>query len=283
MAESSKILKRFELKEFPQPEIVRLQYPIFLCHGFGGMAAVIKSSPLQDPCLKIRSHGVVAIAPNIVPYAKIETRAENWVNLIKQFCKDHNYDKVNVVAHSMGGLDMRFAISKFGIAEQVESLTTIATPHYGSSLAELALEAPEILAEKLIPIFDWFGNSIYSKTKSNVLGSLEQLTRTYMNETFNPSVPDVDSVQYYSYSAAVGMGTDIPVKPFLKYQNTQIYDREGINDAFVSVISAKWGKHIETVPLSHLLQLHMQANKEGQKLYDEFWLGLLKMLSAHSH
>lgn len=271
------------MQEFPQPEIVRLKYPIFLCHGFGGMAAIIKSSPLQDPCMKIRSHGVVAIAPNIVPYAKIETRAENWVRLIRKFISDHGYEKINIVAHSMGGLDMRFAISNLDISESVESLTTIATPHYGSSLAELVLEAPELIMEKLAHAFDWFGNNIYSKTKSDVLGSLVQLTRKYIQEEFNPENPDIDSVSYYSYSAAVGNGTDYSINPVLKYQNNQIYDREGINDSFVSEISAKWGNHIETIPLSHLLQLHMQVNKEGQKLYDEFWLGLLKMLSKNGH
>lgn len=283
MAERSSLLKKFELKEFPQPEIVQLKYPVFLCHGFGGLAGILKSSPLQDPCMKIRQHGVLAIAPNIVPYARIETRAENWVRLIKKFCEDFGFKKVNVIAHSMGGLDMRYAISHFDASELVESLTTIATPHYGSALAEVILEAPEIITEKLIPVFDWFGDSIYKKTKSDVMGSLEQLTRSYICNEFNPSVPDADSVQYYSYSAAVGKGTDHPIKPVLRYQNTQIYDREGINDAFVSVLSAKWGKHIETVPLSHLLQLHMQVNKEGQKLYEDFWLNVLKILIINKH
>ena len=273
------IFKKFQLQEFPQPEIIRLKYPVFLCHGFGGIVGVIKSSPLQDPCMKIREYGVPAIAPNIVPYAKIETRAENWVRLIEKFCEDHDFDKVNVIAHSMGGLDMRYALTKLDISERVVSLTTIATPHYGSSLAELILEAPELLTKKLLKIFDWFGDTIYSKTKSDVLSSLEQLTRSYMSNEFNPVIHDVESVKYYSYSAAVGQGTKHAIKPILRYQNTHIYDQEGINDSFVSVISAQWGEHMETIPLSHVLQLHMQVNREGQILYDEFWLKVLRMLS----
>ena len=37
--------------------------------------------------------------------------------------------KVNIIAHSKGGLDCRYAIFELGIASCVASLTTITTPH----------------------------------------------------------------------------------------------------------------------------------------------------------
>ncbi|MEX0723225.1 MAG: alpha/beta fold hydrolase [Gracilimonas sp.] len=283
MPDRSTILKRFELREYPQPELLKLKYPIFLCHGYGAIGSVIKSGPLHDPCMEIRGHGVAAIAPNIVPYARIETRAENWVRLIEQFCKDHGYEKVNVVTHSMGGLDMRCALSKMNIADKIKSLTTIATPHHGSSLADLVLKAPELLTEKLSLVFDWFGNNVYPKTKSDALGSLEQLTCSYVKEVFNPEHPDVDSVSYYSYSAAVGKGTEHSINPVLKFQNSQIFDKEGENDAFVSTKSAKWGTHLETVPLSHLSQMHLQMNKDSKKIYEQFWMNVIKRLAENEH
>ena len=283
MPDRSAILKRFELKEYPQPELLKLEYPIFLCHGYGAIGSVIKSGPLHDPCMKIREHGVVSIAPNIVPYARIETRAENWVKLIHAFCEDHGYKKVNVVTHSMGGLDMRCALSKMDVADRVESLTTIATPHHGSSLADLVLKAPELLTEKLSLVFDWFGDNVFPKTKSDALGSLEQLTCSYVKEVFNPDHPDVGNVAYYSYSAAVGKGTDYSINPVLKFQNSQIFEKEGENDAFVSTESAKWGTHLETVPLSHLSQMHLQMNKDSKKIYDQFWMNVIKRLAENGH
>src|SRR6185369_6230360 len=45
--------------------------------------------------------------------------------------------KVNILAHSMGGLDARFAIARLGLADRVASLTTVATPHRGTALADL--------------------------------------------------------------------------------------------------------------------------------------------------
>ncbi|MDR9415218.1 MAG: alpha/beta fold hydrolase [Gracilimonas sp.] len=283
MPNRKNILKRLELQEFPQPDLIRLEHPVFLCHGYGAIGSVVKSGPLHDPCMEIRGHGVVSIAPNTVPYAKIETRAENWVRLIKKFCEEHGYKKVNVITHSMGGLDMRCALSKMDIADQVDSLTTIATPHHGSSLADLIFKTPELVMEKLSEMFDWFGDSMYPKTKSDVLGSLEQLTCMYAKQIFNPEHPDVDGVSYYSYSAAVGKGTKFPINPVLRFQNNQIFDKEGINDAFVSVESAKWGKHLGTIPLSHLSQMHLQMNKDTTKIYHEFWLDVLKHLADNGH
>lgn len=283
MPDRSALLKRFELKEYPQPELIKLKYPVFLCHGYGAIGSVVKSGPMHEPCMEIRRHGVAAIAPNIVPYGRIEIRAENWVRLIREFCRDHGYEKVNVIAHSMGGLDMRHALSKMEIAEYVESLTTLATPHYGSSLADLVLKAPEIVTEKLGEIVDWFGDNVYPKTKNDALGAVEQLTTSYVKEIFNPENPDVDSVDYYSYSAAVGKGTEHTINPVLRFQNNQIFDKEGVNDAFVSVESAKWGNHLKTVPLSHLSQLFLQMNKETKITYHQFWWNVLQTLAAKGH
>ncbi|MFN1835864.1 esterase/lipase family protein [Balneola sp. MJW-20] len=283
MADRITLLKRFELQEHPQPNLIRLRYPVFLCHGYGAIGSVINSGPLHDPCMELRSHGIPAIAPNIVPYARIETRAENWVRLIKEFCEDYKCEKVNVVAHSMGGLDMRNAISGLDASDYVASLTTIATPHHGSSLADLILKAPELVTEKLSEMFDWFGDNMYPKTKSDALGSLEQLTCDYTKEVFNPENPDHEEVAYYSYSAAVGKGTEHSLNPVYKFQNSHIFDKEGPNDAFVSVKSAQWGDHVETVPLSHLAQMHVQVNKSTQKVYEKFWWDLLLMLSEKGH
>lgn len=283
MADRLTLLKRFQLQEFPQPDLAQVRNPLFLCHGYGAIGSVINSGPLHDPCMELRSHGVPAIAPNIVPYARIETRAENWVRLIKIFCEDYGCEKVNVVAHSMGGLDMRYAITHLGASEYVSSLTTIASPHHGSSLADLILKAPELVTEKLSEMFDWFGDNMYPKTKSDALGSLEQLTCSYLKESFNPNTPDHDEVTYYSYSAAVGKGTEHSLNPVYKFQNNHIFQNEGPNDSFVSVESAKWGEHIKTVPLSHLAQMHIQVSKNVQPLYEAFWLELLLMLSEKGH
>ena len=275
---TSALLKRLELKEFTQPDIVQVKYPIFLCHGFGAIGSLVKPSPLHDPCMLMREHGIIAFAPNVVPYASIETRARNWVRLINKVCDDYGFEKLNVIAHSMGGLDMRFALAHLDITDRIASLTTVATPHHGTFLADLILKTPEIITEKLSDIVDWFGNSVYPREKSEVLSSVEQLCRNYIQEEFNPNTHDVKDFPYFSYSAAVGKGTNYSINPVFMFQNTQIFAKENINDSFVSVESAQWGEHIGTIPLSHMNQINVQVSKENRPKYKDFWIGVVKML-----
>lgn len=277
------LLKRFQLQVFPQPEILNTKYPIFLCHGFGAVGSLVKPSPLHDPCMLMREHGIVAIAPNVVPYASIETRAKNWVRLIRQTCDLYNFEKVNIVTHSMGGLDMRHALAHLDINNRVESLTTVATPHRGTFLADLVLKTPEVLAGPISEVVDWFGNNVYPSEKSDTIGSVEQLTTSYIREHFNPDTPDPKDIPIYSYSAAVGRGTNYSLNPIFKFQNSQIFDKEGENDSFVSVKSAQWGNYLGCVNLSHLNQINVQVGKEFKKKYYDLWIGIVKKLSEFGH
>ncbi|TVQ66848.1 MAG: hypothetical protein EA360_05025 [Balneolaceae bacterium] len=268
-------LKKLELSQFPQPEIVQLNYPVLLCHGYGGFSMLISPSPIHKACMRLREHGVAAFAPNIVPYATIDIRAEQWVEIIWTLMKQYSFEKINVVAHSMAGLDMRYAINHLDLVEKVASLTTIATPHRGTSLAELVLTAPEAIREKLGDLADWFGESIYPHQKSDAVAAVEQLTREYVTKVFNPENPDIGKIPYFSYSAAVGKGTPHPLNPIYRLQNQLIYQQEGPNDAFVTAESAVWGTHLDTLPISHLEQIDIQVSRERRPLVNEFWLSLI--------
>ena len=279
MSERTNLLQRFKLLEFPQPEIFRTKYPILLCHGFGAIGSLVKPSPLHDPCMLMREHGIIAFAPNIVPYASIETRAKNWVRIIKAVCTQYDLDKVNVVAHSMGGLDMRHALAHLGIQDKVASLTTIASPHHGTFLADLVLKTPEILTERISEVVDWFGNNVYPNEKSDAIGSVEQLTIGYVKDQFNEDTPDPEGIPIFSYGAAVGKGTNYTLNPIFKFQNVQIFEKEGVNDSFVSVESSKWGEYMGCVNISHLNQINVQVSKDNRPRYNDLWIGVVKNLS----
>lgn len=280
---SSTWLTKFELDEFPEPEIVRLNHPVLLCHGYGAIASLVKPSPLYDIALLLRTHNVLAYAPNIVPYAKIETRAKSWQRVIQDLAQKIPDGKFNIVAHSMGGLDIRYALSNLDIAHHVNSLTTVSTPHHGTSLAELTLKTPEAIRDKLADFLDWMGDRIYPQTKSDSVGSATQLTRQYILESFNPETPDVPDIPYYSYSSAVGKGTTEPIEVIARYQNNHIFEEEGPNDGMVSVQSSKWGNHIKTGNLSHLEQMNVRVKDDREAAYQDFWLNVVKMLAEKGH
>src|SRR5699024_11813259 len=73
---------------------------------------------------------------------------------------------------------------------------------------------------------------------------------------FNETIKNVPNIPYYSYSSAVGKGTSDPIKVMSRYQNSYIYEEEGLNDGMVSVESAKWGQHIKTANLAHMEQMN---------------------------
>lgn len=276
-------LKKYELNEFPDPEAVFLKYPVLICHGYGAIASLVKPSPLYDVALLLRKHNVLAFAPNIVPYAKIETRADSWVKILHRLLDNIPQKKVNIIAHSMGGLDMRYALASHDISRHVASLTTVATPHHGTSLAELTLKTPEAIREKLADFLDWMGDRIYPQTKSDAVASAEQLTRNYITEVFNRQISDHSHIPFYSYSAAVGKGTPHPIRVITRYQNNYIYELEGPNDGMVSVESSKWGEHIKTIHLSHLEQMNLRVKDDRRILFEAFWLEVIKMLESKGH
>lgn len=270
--------KKLELTEFPQPDIIQLKYPVLLCHGYGGLSMLISESPMHKSCMRLREHGIHAFAPNIVPYATVDIRAAQWTDVIQKLKKQYGYEKINVVAHSMAGLDMRYAITHLKMDSEIASLTSIAAPHRGTSLAETVLTAPETIKEKLGELADWVGENIYPTQKSDSVAAVKQLTRDYVTQVFNPETPDVEGIPYYSYSAAVGKGTKAPLNAIYKVQNQIIYQNEGINDSFVTVESAKWGTHLKTLDLSHLEQIEIQVSKERKPKVDAFWLDLVMNL-----
>lgn len=277
MAESGSFLDKMKLKQFPQPDIISLRYPVFFCHGFGAFGSLMQPSPLHHPCMLMRERGIIAFAPNITPYASIEIRAADWVQLIRQVCEQYGFRKLNIIAHSMGGLDIRYALANTDIIKNIASVTTVSTPHKGTYLADFVLKTPDKITEKLGELADWLGNNVFPSEKSNALEAVEQLSRHYIQEVFNPATPLPD-IPAFSYSAAVGKATDHSLNPIFLFQNNLIYEQEGINDSFVSVESSAWAEHLGTVPLSHTNQINIQVSRENKPVYLDFWTGVAKTL-----
>lgn len=59
---------------------------------------------------------------------------------IRQIVEETGCEKVNVIAHSKGGLDTRAAIALTSAGDYIASLTTINTPHRGCEFADYLLD-----------------------------------------------------------------------------------------------------------------------------------------------
>lgn len=266
-------------KILPQPRVYPVQYPVLLCHGFGAVAELFTTTPLHKVCMHMRKHGVRAFAPSIVPYGKIEVRSAEWLKALGIILKETSAPKVNIIAYSMSGLDIRYMIHKHRLGDVVASLITISSPHKGASLAETTLNTPDIVQKQLVNISDLVGNKIYPRVPSDAEGALKQLTREYISGPFTREVRDAPGVPYFSFSAACGKGTEARINRSLTLFNRLIFDQEGINDGFVSRDSAIYGDHIRTTCLSHVELIKIGLMREHTGEWHTFWEDVMRLMA----
>ncbi|MCS7081595.1 MAG: hypothetical protein N2561_07510 [Bacteroidetes bacterium] len=268
-----------ELEPFPEPPIVRTRYPVIFLHGLGTAALMVRRGMFYQIAMYLRQHLIWAFCPNVTPYGRIEQRAAEWKTRIERILALTGAERANLIAHSMGGLDGRYLISKLGMGPQVATLTTIATPHRGTSLAEYALEQPKPFQKALVALYNWVGSKLYRHNRGEVLAAIGELTREFVQNVFNPEVPDRPEVRYFSFAGAAGKGTDTPISPFLLWFNGLIYEREGLNDGMVSVASSRWGDFQGVLPADHAQQLGIRLGTQERFDPYGFYLDWVRKLA----
>lgn len=166
-----------------------------------------------------------------------DSAAELKAELLR-ILKESGADKVNIVAHSKGGLDSRYAISKLGMEDYVASLTTINTPHRGCKFVDRILNTfPDWIVRFAAARY----NSIFRKlgdASPNFLAGIQDLTAASCAR-FNEEVPDSPKVYYQSSMSKMRSVHSAGFPLNLGYLLSK--KQEGENDGLVSVSSARWG------------------------------------------
>jgi len=175
---------------------------------------------------QLEDEGFVVRQTNVGFATSLVSRAHDLRSQIEGVLQDTGGPKVHIIAHSMGGLDSRFIISRLGMEDRIASLTTIGTPHFGSSFADAGIEAGgEVLVNSISNVIDVRG--------------LEDL-RSDACKNFNESVADNEAknpVFYQTYAAAEEHDMVFSV---LQPSSKEITKREGPNDGLVSLVSQAW-------------------------------------------
>jgi len=277
-------LKRISgLQPFPQPSFITTRRPVVMMHGFGIGASFRRGGHLHEEAMYLRSRGVRAIAPNVSPYDTVRSRCQTWERRFRRILDETDSDRLCLIAHSMGGLDARYLISKRGWHDTVDVLVTIATPHRGSSVATLILNQPEAVRKWLTEMADWLGTHVLEDGSANIRQALRELTPAYVESTFNEEVPDHPDVAYWSYGCQAGEGTDIPIDPIFRYFNSYLYEHEGLNDGIVSVRSARWGDYLGTIDADHARQVGMKSRLAASFDANAFYASIAQRLADHGH
>lgn len=244
----------------PAPALSGTRYPIVLVHGILGYRRLGTREYFAgvEGRLERLGHEVyVAVVP---PLAAVETRAAALRDQLLREFPDPAV-KVNLIAHSMGGLDARAMIARHGMASRVASVSMLSTPNRGSRVADVAVGLipgnVQQAADQLLNVvgLDWDG--------------VLDLTGPRC-DAFNLITPDDPGVYYQSWGAAAEPFGPVRMSPLLWPGWALAFPLAGDNDGVVHPDSARWGDFHGVLPSDHVGLLgHGPSGFDHLRLYEE--------------
>ena len=121
-----------------EQRICATKYPILLVHGVFFRDTEFFNYWGRIP-KELEQNGAKIFYGNHHSASSIIDSAEELKARINEILEETKAEKINIIAHSKGGLDCRYAIAKLNIGEKIASLTTINTPHRGCLFADYLL------------------------------------------------------------------------------------------------------------------------------------------------
>ena len=229
-------------------DLAATRFPVMLVHGYFGTDTYFSLLDyFHDVPDRLRAAGFEVRTPTTDAFNWSEIRGEQLAEQLDALLVETGARKVNLIAHSQGGMDARVVISGLGYAERVATLTTIATPHHGTPLA----------------VAD--------------IASVQDFGPDYLDGTFNPAYPDSAEVTYFSWSARTCGLLEFGCQrerngeladPILALFQTSLTLRAGDNDGFVPTASMVWGELLGTLSADHLDEVGQIA--DGSPRNDPF-------------
>lgn len=212
----------------------KLKYPVVLVHGIAAKDNNLFWGRIPD---RLKELGIEVALGETDSWSSIENNACSLRKTIDTILEKYNADKVNILAHSKGGLDSRYVISTMRYAPRVASLTTISTPHLGSEIADYIFDKKYIhtrYAKKLTYALA----KMYGDQSPDPHKMLKDITTNNMT-IFNQQNLNNESVYYSSYHSVMSNSFD-DLSHFFTYK--LIAKIAGANDGIVSLKTSKWGE-----------------------------------------
>lgn len=258
-------------------EECRTRYPLLLVHGVFFRDFRFFNYWGRIPAELIRN-GATIYYGSQQSAASVADCGQELADRIRQIVQETGCGKVNIIAHSKGGLDSRYAITRCGAAEYVASLTTVNTPHRGCIFADHLLDAiPDRVCHSVAAKYN-AALKRFGDPDPDFMKAVRDLTATACAR-FNEAVHDSPGVYYQSVGSVMNRASSGRFPLNMVYPYVRHYD--GANDGLVAVDSMKWGTRF--IPLntaqgrgiSHGDMIDL--NRENIPGFDvrEFYVGLV--------
>jgi len=221
-------------------QVCRTKYPILLVHGVFFRDSERLNYWGRIPA-ELKKNGATIFYGEHNSAAAVNDSALELEKRIEQIVQETGCEKINIIAHSKGGLDSRAAIALTGAGKYVASLTTINTPHRGCEFADYLLkEIPEAQQKTIASGYNTVAAKLGDKNP-DFLAAVYDLTHdrcTARNEVIHDD-PNI----YYQSVGSVLRGASSGQFPLnFVYHLVKYFDGE--NDGLVGVDSFEWGESL---------------------------------------
>ena len=218
-------------------EMCKTKYPILLVHGvffrdnkyFNYWGRIPKTLEARGAKIYYGEHQS-ALA--------VKDSARELAAKIKYIVDRTGCEKVNIIAHSKGGLDCRYALAYYDIGKYVASLTTVNTPHRGCLFADKLLDAaPESLKKNVSKVYNTTLKELGDENP-DFMAAVTDLTYSVCEKRdLEMTIPEGIYTQSIGSIMNKPRSGQFPLN--LSYRYVKNFD--GDNDGLVGETSFKWG------------------------------------------
>lgn len=229
----------------------------------------------------LEANGATIYYGNHQSAASVADCGKELAERIKYIVQSTGCEKVNIIAHSKGGLDSRYALAKLDISQYVASLTTINTPHRGCEFADYLLEKIPEQEQQLVACTYNTALKKLGDPKPNFMAAVTDLTASACR-VMNEEVFDAEGVYYQSVGSKLNVARSGRFPLNFTYRLVGAFD--GANDGLVGENSFVWGENYRFLTVKGKRGIShgdmIDLNRENIKEFDvrEFYVGLVHEL-----
>ena len=252
------------------------KYPVILVHGIAA-----KQLRVLNAFGQIGSHleeaGYKVYVADTDGFGRIETNAEQLKRFIMSIKAECGVTKVNIIAHSKGGLDSRYMITELGMEDSVASLTTLCTPHHGSIIASKIWNLPKPIKRICAFWIDSFYKIVCGDEHPDSMTACQQLRQIDLSEE---TIQFSYSVYCQSYSASIDHVKDcyIMALPMKLQKHFQVMTSDGMVSEESSKFGFYRGKCLD-IPVSHVQIIDLFSKKSQKEKIYAFYIGICDELA----
>ncbi len=256
---------------------MQAKYPIILVHGI-----VLKDFLFFRAFGRIeeilRAEGNVVYSSKIDGFGTIQNNAEQLKAEILHILSETGAEKINIIAHSKGGLDSKRMIKELDMEDKVASLTTLCTPHKGSPVASGILKLPKWM---LAVINFWlnFWYRVFGDKNPNALQVCRELALS--DDIEDVTVAFSDKVYCQSFSTKLDRSRDdfIMGIPLMFSHFCEKRESDGLVSLESSIFENFRGRCIEEASISHSEIVDFMPKKHKREKIFAFYTALCSELA----